>query len=203
MAFAVLSQIAFSVIGVLLLMRAGTNSALAFQLAMGLAVLLPLIALFVLVQRAGLFSVFVKMFDRLSAGRLKALIPHSHEADRAVSAMYARREAIIGCFLWQCVGWAAGAIGIWVAAYVLGFPIDALDALAIEAVIQAVSSAAFVVPGALGVQEAAFLLAGAAVGLDAPSALALAAARRIRDAVIFFPGLAAWLYLERPRLGTS
>ncbi len=201
-ALCVLSQIAFSVVGVLLLVRAGTGSDLPLQLALGLAILLPLVALFMLVQRGGLFSAFVKVFDRLCAGRLQSLVPHSREADRAVSAMYARRGAIAACFLWQCAGWCAGAIGIWVAAYVLGFPIGALDALAIEAVIQAVSSAAFVVPGALGVQEAAFLLAGAAVGLDAPSALALAAARRIRDAVIFFPGLAAWLYLERPRLGT-
>jgi hypothetical protein len=49
------------------------------------------------------------------------------------------------------------------------------------------------------VQEGAFILAGAAVGLDAPASLALAASRRVRDLVIFFPGLAAWSLLERNR----
>jgi len=63
--------------------------------------------------------------------------------------------------------------------------------------IQAISSAAFAVPGALGVQEAGFLAIGAAFGIDAPTALALAAARRVRDVIVFFPGLLAWQFLER------
>jgi uncharacterized membrane protein YbhN (UPF0104 family) len=113
--------------------------------------------------------------------------------------MYARRGGIVACTLWQLAGWAAGAIQIWVAAHFLGYPVSVLDAIAIEALIQAVSSAAFVIPGALGVQEGAFMVAGAAVGLDAPASLALAASRRVRDLVIFFPGLAAWSLLERTR----
>jgi hypothetical protein len=66
----------------------------------------------------------------------------------------------------------------------------------IEALIQAISSAAFVVPGALGVQEGGFLVLGAAVGLDGGAALALATARRLRDVVVFFPGLVAWHWTE-------
>ena len=66
----------------------------------------------------------------------------------------------------------------------------------IEALIQAVSSAAFIVPGALGVQEAAFVVIGAMLGIDATTALALATARRLRDVVIFFPGLIAWQWAE-------
>jgi len=37
---------------------------------------------------------------------------------------------------------------------------------------------------------------GALLGIDPATALALAAARRLRDAVIFFPGLAAWQWAE-------
>jgi putative membrane protein len=199
MALSAMSQMAFALVGVLLLMRAGTNTGLAFQITVGLAALVPLVAIFIAVQRGGIFTALAKMFDRLFAGRLSALIPDSQEADRAVNAMYARRGAIVSCFLWQCAGWVAGAAQIWVAAYFLGHPLSVLDAVAIEALIQAVSSAAFVIPGALGVQEGAFILAGAAVGLDAPASLALAASRRVRDLVIFFPGLAAWSLLERNR----
>ncbi len=199
MALSVLSQMAFALVGVFLLVRSGSNTGLALRIAAGLAVLVPLVALFVAVQRGGMFGALAKVFDRLLAGRLGALVAHSHEADREVNAMYARRGGIVACFFWQCAGWAAGAIGIWVAAHFLGHSISALDALAIEALIQAVSSAAFLIPGALGVQEGAFMLAGAAVGLDAPTSLALAASRRIRDVVIFFPGLAAWSFVERNR----
>ena len=70
------------------------------------------------------------------------------------------------------------------------------DAIVIEALIQAISSAAFVVPGALGVQEGGFLLIGAALGIDGTTALALAAARRLRDVIVFFPGLIAWQWAE-------
>ena len=61
------------------------------------------------------------------------------------------------------------------------------------------SSAAFIVPGALGVQEGAFLLVGATLGLDGSTALALAVARRLRDVIVFFPGLLAWQWEELRR----
>ena len=202
MALSVLSQMAFALVGVILLLRAGSNTALALQILCGLLVLVPCVAIFIVVQRGGLFGALARLFDRLFAGRVSALITDSHEADRAVNAIYARRDAIVSCVLWQCAGWAAGAIQIWVAAYFLGYRLSAADAIAIEALIQAVSSVAFVVPGALGVQEGAFIFAGAAVGLDTPASLALAASRRVRDLVIFFPGLAAWSLLERPPFGS-
>jgi uncharacterized membrane protein YbhN (UPF0104 family) len=52
------------------------------------------------------------------------------------------------------------------------------------------------VPGALGVQEGAFVMIGAALGIDATTALALATARRLRDVIVFFPGLIAWQWAE-------
>jgi hypothetical protein len=54
-----------------------------------------------------------------------------------------------------------------------------------------------VVPAAIGVQEAGFVAVGAAFGLHAQAALALAAARRVRDMVVFFPGLVVWQGMER------
>ncbi|HXU66473.1 MAG TPA: lysylphosphatidylglycerol synthase domain-containing protein, partial [Casimicrobiaceae bacterium] len=81
---------------------------------------------------------------------------------------------------------------IWLALYFLGHPRPLQDAIAIEALVQAVSSAAFIVPGALGIQEGAFVVIGAALGLDATTSLALASARRLRDLIIYLPGLIAW-----------
>ena len=62
----------------------------------------------------------------------------------------------------------------------------------IEALIQVLSSAAFVVPAALGVQEGGFLVLGGLIGLTPDVALALALVRRTRDVVIFVPALAWW-----------
>ena len=70
------------------------------------------------------------------------------------------------------------------------------EAVVIESLIQAVSSAAFFVPGGLGVQEGGFILIGGALGLDPQICLALAGARRIRDLLIYVPGLIAWQVAE-------
>jgi len=96
----------------------------------------------------------------------------------------------------RLLGWVLGAGEIWLALRFLDPQRSLPDAIVIEALIQAVSSAAFLVPGALGVQEGGFIVIGAAVGIDATTALALAVARRLRDIVIFFPGLIAWEFAE-------
>lgn len=197
MALSVLSQLVFALAGVAFWIAHGQSSAFASQIMLGIAIMLVLAMLFVIVQRAGAFERIASMANRLASGRLVLAVGQSARIDRAVRTMYRRRSGIAGCFVWQLAGWTAGAAEIGAALYFLGHPMSIADALAIEALIQAISSAAFVVPGALGVQEAGFLAIGAAFGLDAPTALALAAARRARDVIVFFPGLMAWQVLER------
>ena len=199
MTLSVLSQMVFSIAGVLLLVRSETNASLAWMIVRGLVALALLVAMFIIVQRGGLFAKIARVLGRMFSARFATFVAHSEEADRVVREIYARSGAVVGCLLWQFAGWIAGSLSVWAAAFFLNRPISALDAIAIEAVIQAVSSVAFVVPAALGVQEGAFVVAGAAIGLDAPAALALAAARRARDVIVFFPGLASWPLLERER----
>jgi uncharacterized membrane protein YbhN (UPF0104 family) len=90
----------------------------------------------------------------------------------------------------------ATALEIWLALYFLGAQVSFTEAVVIESLIQAVSSAAFFVPGGLGVQEGGFILIGGALGLEPSTCLALAGARRIRDLLIFVPGLFAWQLAE-------
>jgi len=79
---------------------------------------------------------------------------------------------------------------------VLGAEASFAQAFAIEALIQLVSSAAFLIPGGLGVQEGGFVLIGGLLGFDAPTCLALAGARRVRDLLFYVPGLLAWQVAE-------
>jgi uncharacterized membrane protein YbhN (UPF0104 family) len=88
------------------------------------------------------------------------------------------------------------SLEIWLALYFLGARVTLVEAVVIESLIQAISSAAFFVPGGLGVQEGGFVLIGGALGLDPSTCLALAGARRIRDLLIFVPGLIAWQFAE-------
>jgi len=137
-----------------------------------------------------------RLVNRAFAGRIEGAVAGSFKLDHALRGIYARRRAVAACALWQCGGWIAGSAEIWLALHFLGHGRGLLDAVMIEALIQAISSAAFVVPGALGVQEGGFIVLGAAVGLDGGAALALATARRLRDVVVFFPGLVAWHWAE-------
>jgi putative membrane protein len=197
MTLAILSQCVFAAFGLGLLIWTRGSTSLAFELSAGVAVTLFLGMLFIWLQRAGLFKRVTRLVDKLVTGRLEAVVEHSARLDRAIRAIYLRRAKVASCLIWQCAGWLAGSAEIWAALRFMGRPLDWPEAVAIEALIQAVSSAAFVVPGALGVQEGGFVLIGTALGVDAPTSLALAAARRIRDLVVYFPGLVAWQWAER------
>jgi len=73
------------------------------------------------------------------------------------------------------------------------------DAVMIEALIQTLASAAFIVPGALGVQEAGFVGLAVLAGLEPSMGAALAVTRRLRDVVLYLPGLLAWSWAEGRR----
>jgi len=196
MALSVFSQTSFALLGLALLFAIGHTPTATTQLLAGVVSMIPLGVGFVLAQRGGALSVLIRLLDRLFAGRLAAAQIHAEGFDDALRAVYERHRDIGACFMWQLGGWMLGAGEIWLALRFLGLDRSLLDAIAIEALIQAVSSAAFMVPAALGVQEGAFVVIGAALGIDAASALALATARRVRDLLIFFPGLIAWQWTE-------
>ncbi|WP_149539406.1 lysylphosphatidylglycerol synthase domain-containing protein [Siccirubricoccus phaeus] len=196
MAISILSQLAFALLGLALLAWAGAGIGWG-GIALGALAGVALAAGFILAQRADVLSRLARLLNGIAAGRFPALEAHSARIDRMTRRLWRVRGAILGCFLWQLAGWAAGALEIWLALYFLGFPVSAAEALAIEALIQAVSSAAFLVPGALGLQEAGFLGLGLLLGLPAEASAALAIARRLRDLVVFLPGLLAWVWAER------
>lgn len=196
MAISILSQLVFALLGLALLAVAGAGlgwGGIALAMLTGFA----LAGGFVLAQRADILSRLAGLLNRIGAGRFEALAAHSARIDRMTRRLWRIRPAIAGCFLWQLAGWMAGALEIWLALWFLGSPVSLAEALAIEAMIQAVASAGFLVPGALGVQEAGFLGLGLLLGLPPEAAAALAIARRLRDLIVFLPGLLAWVLAER------
>lgn len=199
LAVSVVSQSLFTLLGLGLLIGLGLDSRLAWQLAAGFATLFALGVLLVLFQGSDLTARALRWAGRGFAGRWRHIIDQSARLDHGIQRIYERRGAVLACLGWQLAAWVAGAGEILIALVVLGKPASIEHALLIEAVIQTVSSVAFVVPGALGVQEGAFLLVGAALGFDGPTSLALAATRRLRDVIVFVPGLLAWSWLEGKR----
>jgi hypothetical protein len=192
MTVSLMSQFTFTLLGLAVLIAHGAGGGAVRDIALGLVVTVPVVAAFVLVQRVGLFTLAAKLFRALFADRFDALVGGAVPLDRAVRRLYRRRRAVLACFVWQLAGWSAGTGEIWLALLFLGHPVALGDAFAIEAVIQALSSSAFVVPAALGVQEGGFLVVGGMVGLTPELALALALVRRARDVIIFVPALLLW-----------
>jgi putative membrane protein len=77
--------------------------------------------------------------------------------------------------------WCLGTAEVWVAFRLLGVDVTLLQALAIDGMVVGLRTFGFMVPGAVGVQEASYLLAAAVFGIPPPTAIAASFARRARD----------------------
>jgi len=199
MQLTLISQMMFALVGIgFLLTHAASNTLhLAGDLAWGVVALTPVLVLFALVQHASPFERLTRLLNRMTSGHFTALVGESAQIDQTIKSIWRHRGVVLRyLFFWQPLQNVATALEILLALQFMGTRISFAEAVVIESLIQAISSTAFFVPGGLGVQEGGFVLIGGALGLDAPTSLALAGARRIRDLIIFTPGLVAWQFAE-------
>ncbi len=132
----------------------------------------------------------------LTRGLAARLVPTAAASFDAVSArlaaIYRDPAAVALSFVLNLAAWIASAFGAWLALRMMGVVVGLWPVLAIEALIFAVRSIAFVVPGALGVQEGAYLLLAPLFAIDPRAAIALSLVKRARDVAIGLPALVAW-----------
>jgi glycosyltransferase 2 family protein len=203
-----ISQVAFALIACAYLLSQTHSETTRFAgtLVWSIVGLAPVLILFALVQHARPFERLAATLNRVTSGKMLALLGQSVRVDQSIRLIWRRTGIVIRYLLvWQTLQCAGIALEIWVALRVLGTDATFAQAFVIEALIQLLSSVAFLVPGSLGVQEGGFILIGAMLGFDAPTCLALAGARRIRDLLFYVPGLAAWQLTEfaPPRMKTE
>lgn len=182
--------------GIMLLTLHDPNTDTLTRLIVGALVSLPIIIVLALLQRVGIFGLLARVARRMVGDRWQGMVGDTARLDRAVLQMYRRPRPLLASAFWMLISWYLAAVELWLALYFLGHPLSLLDCIILEAMIQLVSSAAFVVPGALGAQEGAFLFFGGLLGLPAEQALALALIRRCRDVILYVPALIVWLTLE-------
>jgi uncharacterized membrane protein YbhN (UPF0104 family) len=106
--------------------------------------------------------------------------------------IYANLPRLAAAVLVHLAVWFVGVLEVFVALRLMGFPVSYGEALAIESVGQAVRAVGFLMPGALGVQEAGFIAVCALYGIPAPEALALSLVKRVPDITLGLPFLFAW-----------
>ena len=175
------------------------DTPIAAPAAVGLAAAGLLASAFVVVQRRG-FDVLdrvARVLGRSWVGKTAAGAAALHAG---LCEIYRRRARVWASFLLHFVCWAASTLEAWVALQFAGAPLDSPTILVIETLLYAVRSVAFAVPNAVGVQEGAYVLLGASLGLTPEMGLALSLLKRARDLIIGLPALVAWQLLESGRL---
>jgi putative membrane protein len=192
----VIGQFVFVLAGVGLFLMRVSDSNITAQLMIGLLLSLVVIGALLFVQKVGFFGLVHKLFTSMFRDKWKNFAGNTARLDLAVHTMYRRSGRALFCGVMQFLSWVACSGEIWLALYYLGHPLPILECVMIEALIEATWAAAFMVPGALGVQEAGFLLFGHLLGLTPEIAAALAVIRRCRDLLLYVPGLVVWQVQE-------
>jgi putative membrane protein len=114
---------------------------------------------------------------------------------KAEFARFSWRGAL-PCFAIHLGCWLFGAVEAWITLKLMGIPVTASQALVIDSVATTLRTFGFLVPAAIGVQEAGYVLACAMFGIGPGGAVAFSLVRRARDLLIAMPGLAAWQFQE-------
>jgi putative membrane protein len=91
--------------------------------------------------------------------------------------------------LYHLGGWLLGAGEVFLFFYLMGVAVTPTEALIIETMVQPLTAAGLIIPGALGVQEAGGVFLCRLLGLDDGAALTLMALKRAREAVYNLIGL--------------
>lgn len=152
----------------------------------GTAVMIGCIFLFMKMQR-----VVIALAARIVAGFLPETTVLG-EVEAELSRIYAQRRRVLAAFVFNLAAWTTSGLSAWFLLALMGSDIALWKVLALEGVIFALRSMAFVVPGAIGVQEAAYVFVGPLFGLAPDAALALSLAKRARDTVISAVALLVW-----------
>ncbi len=181
-----LAQIAFIALGLAILSRQTPRT--PFSASLGKVVLIGLaLAVFAGAVMLGLQRYGHRLTARIAARLLPRAAARTAAVGAMLDAIHARRSRIASSCALHLAAWIASGTGTWIAFRLMGAHVDFLLATAVEAFVGAVRSAAVLVPGALGVQEATYALLAPLLGVGAEFGLAVSLLKRARDIALGVP----------------
>ena len=200
----IINQYVFIALGAVLLIATTARTNTLDSVLIALAFSLPLPAALVVVLRYGNPFARFESLARKLLGASSTLLASldGFRLDLEIRALYARPLRLLLAGTWQLLGMVVGSFENWLILRLLGHPVGIADAIALEALTQAVRHAFFVVPAALGVQEGGLILLGAMIGLPADISVALSLIKRLREIGFGVPALVSWQWIELRRLRT-
>lgn len=190
------TQAVFTVIGVVLLLRAGVEADLTLAAAVGALIMVPAIAGFWLAPRLLSMGWIDRLAQKIEAQTGWPSVVGLPALRNGLDVILRRRAGLARALAIHMTVWFVGALEIYVALKFLGESQSFAVALTIESLGHAVKAAGFLIPGAWGVQEGGFIALCAAFGIGSPNAIALSLIKRIPDLICGAPGLALWRRLE-------
>lgn len=198
----IIGQVGFVLLGLVFLLDRNPGTDLAGPVAFGMLLGMAAIAGFIWAQRraSGLFRRGVGFLSHRLAAQFLGGIESLQER---INLFYARPGRIVGASLVHLLAWVGSAVWVWLAYRLLGAPVGLGTAIAIEGVASGILSVSFLMPAALGVQEAAYVALGSLFGLDPHLSFGLSLLRRGRDLAIGVPTLLAWQWMEIRRLRST
>jgi putative membrane protein len=190
------TQLVFAIIGLVLLVALGGNELLVWPIAVGIAIAIPAIGAFFLVQGERGQALAKRLLALVAPDREWQVFGAIDDLFARLSSFYSYRGGLIHGSLWHLAAWLVGAIEVWIVLQFMGYPVSFEQAVIVESLMHAVRGAAFAVPGALGAQEGGLIVLCAMFGVPPEAALALSLVKRIPDVVLGVPGLLAWQAME-------
>ena len=191
----VLGQVVFVLSALLCLVIQNGANRFTWPVLGGMGLLTAGIAGFIWTQQRGataLQTLTQCLGRHLAKGWHAILTEHTEAFQTQLSGFWAHPARVgLGAFV-HLLLWLAGAGLTWVALSFLNVSISFVGAIAIEGVVCGLMSASFLVPAALGVQEAAYVALGLLFGISAEISLSLSLLRRGRDIAIGIPVLLLW-----------
>jgi putative membrane protein len=181
-----LAQIAFIALGLGILSEHAPPTPLSAALGKfvltGLAAAVFAGAVLLALQRYG-----QRLTGQIAARLLPRVAAHTDAVGAQLDAIHATRSRVALSCAVHLGAWIASGAGTWIAFRLMGAHVDPLTAIAVEAFVGAARSAAVLVPGGLGVQEASYALLAPLLGVGPEFGLAVSLLKRARDIVLGLP----------------
>jgi len=199
----IFTQALFTIAG-LSLLAASTRRFSEGKVVAGAFVVLLALAGFYAIQRIGIFRIISSLVSRMAGEKSWQVLKHEGAAlDDDTRALYNRPRSLAISGAATMASWLFGTGEVFLSLWALHLPVKYSTAFILESVGQGIEAAMFLVPGALGLQEGAYMGVGKLLGLTAQAALTLALIRRLRELSFGVPGVLTWQAIETRRAWRS
>ena len=192
-----LALIPWAIIGTGLMLYLAMDNKLALYISLGTLFLTINILVFMFLQHKGMFAFTAKLIGKFNSSEgWGRITDNAHSVDDVVREIYGNKKRFGASVFWRTIGLIASTGEVWLACYLLGYPISLLEAVMLKSLTSIITDVAFVIPNGYGVQEGGFMVIGALVGLSPEVGLTVSLAIRLREVVFDVPGLFLWHHIE-------